>query len=51
MNIDIDKVKVSLVSHSHNIDQIEFDIPNNWSINKLKCLYIAELPSLKFDEF
>lgn len=34
-----------------NSSKLQFDIPLNWSINKLKCLITTQVPALNFDEF
>lgn len=32
-----------------NSSKLQFDIPLNWSINKLKCLITTQVPALSFD--
>jgi hypothetical protein len=29
--------------------KLQYKIPLNWSINKLKCLLTSQIPSLNFD--
>ncbi len=31
--------------------KLSYEIPNKWSINKIKCLLCTEFPALKFDYF